>query len=164
MAIMGNDIAQPTSKPSVPKNKLEVVADGKKEDIEIASWGANNKLPFELLDDIKSITVVGSGLRKRQKIHVGKGLYVYTESVENDQTIKKPHNITQLNDFLRLNRGPVVYNNLVTDYEFFGIGFVEYILNKGMTEILRMYHKHAPYIRISVKEKIKDIKRTAKNN
>lgn len=156
LAVVGLD-QTPTTKPAEPKDKVEVTVDGQSKDIPVASWGSNNLLPFELLNDIKSVTVVGSGIRKRTRIHFGRGVVAFERQVVDGKEEIVPTQNADWKEFLKNNN----INNFalasITDFECFAIAFPEYVLDAGgNSKIVRVYHKHAPYCRISIKEKDKD--------
>jgi len=119
----------------------------------IVNWGTDNKLPFQIIDDVKRTTVLGAGIRQKIKVHYGRGPIAFTEEIDEQGKIKVvPTQDAVLLEFWKRNRIPQFLLAQVTDYEFFSISFVEYILNAAGTEIVSVHHKGAPFIRMTVKE------------
>jgi hypothetical protein len=152
-------VETPTSSTSsIPADIEEVTAQGGPSDgIEIASWGSDNKLPFQILEDVKAVTVAGSGMRKRARVHFGRGVVAFKRVQEEGGETIVPADDQNWKDFARMNNIQKFMKAQITDYEIFNIAFPEYILDNSGNSILQVFHKTAPYIRLSVKEDIEGV-------
>jgi len=114
-------------------------------------WGDNNLFPQDVLTDLEKNSIALRALEKRKTVHYGRGIIAYRESSEIDATgnfkkviVKDPDIV----DFFRLNRLNFIWINLIGSLEVFANGWVEFILNKGMDKINRVYVKDPAYCRL----------------
>lgn len=140
-----------TTTPNVVDTKKEVtsVLGTKKIDIETAYWGTDNKLPHDISTDVKGVTVISSGLRKKAKIHFGQGIVIVQRDEDGKPKEVKEGAAFEFFKKNRLNKKTLAH---VTDLEWFQIAFVEYILSNEGSDIVRTNMLSAPYCRISIQE------------
>lgn len=162
LTLLSDDLIQPTSVPNTPETEEEIEIDGVKDAIKYVPWGDSNDFPKKQFDTIKQITVVGSGIRKRAKIHYGRGVYAYEKEIdENGFETTKPSENNDLIDFFKRNRIDQFAKKIITDYEMFGIYFPEFILDAGSAQkIVKTRHLHGLFCRKSVFEDIDGVYRS----
>lgn len=157
----GIDNLTPKTSVNDDPDNTEKVKTKDKKNIEISNWGTNNKLPFEILEDLKKVTVAGAGLRKRARIHLGRGVVAF--KYETDEAGKQtvlPVDDENVKAFFRKNKINKFQKAQTTDYEIFNIAFPEFILDGDGGIIQKVFHKTAPYIRLSVKEDVNGVWRS----
>lgn len=154
ITVLSGEIIQPTSVNYEPEQEEEIEVETEKEPIKYVPWGDSNDFPKKQLDAIKQVTVVGSGIRKRAKIHFGRGVYAYEKAIdEQGFETTKPTVNPEVLEFFKLNRIPQLAKKWITDYEMFGIYFPEFILDAGSrNKIVKTRHLHALFCRKSVFE------------
>lgn len=125
-------------------------------DLKIVNWGVDNKLPFQIKEDVGKSTVLAAGLRQKVKVHYGRGPVALEESVnEQGKRELRPTEDKAIKEFFKINRIKKFMLSQITDYEWFSIAFPEYILDNAGSNILVVTHKTAPFLRPTELEKLK---------
>ncbi|MEM7551720.1 MAG: hypothetical protein AAF363_18695 [Bacteroidota bacterium] len=112
---------------------------------EWARWGTNNKLPLELLDQVKKDPVSQRALGFKVDAHYGLGPQLYKKKYEKVKGIIReviePQDISEfpeIDDFFFENAIENFSQSIIQDYEWFNRYHVEYISNKAENKIVRM--------------------------
>lgn len=150
--------------PGVSGKKAMTVALGKQADaakdkdvppyeytgLKVSWWGDNNLFPQDVLKDLEKNSVGLRALEKRKTVHYGRGIIAYRESSVIDATgnfkkeiVKDPEVV----DFFKLNRLNLNWIQVIGSLEIFANAWPEFILNKGMDKINRVYPKDPAYCR-----------------
>ena len=160
--ISGIDNLTPKTSVNDDPDDKESITTSNNIEVEISSWGSDNKLPFQILNDLKNVTVAGAGLRKRGRIHLGRGVVAFRHETDEEEGNQKVVPATDDNvlEFFKKNKINKFYKAQVTDYEIFNLCFPEFILDGDGGNILHIHHKTAPYMRFSVKEDVNRVWRS----
>lgn len=134
-----------------------VKVDVKDKTAEIASWGAKNDYPQQILKAVRPNGSASSGLRFLRKAHYGNGL-VLVRDVANDQGKKetKMVDFTEVPDiqtfFLKsqMNR---FWKETIADLEYFSLAFPEYILSDNFQTINKVRRQKTAWCRFSLPNK-----------
>ncbi len=115
-----------------------------------SNWGSNNLFPQDLLTDLESNSVAMRALDKRKRVHFGRGIVAYREKKDAAGEVTREI-VTDpvVTEFFRVNKINLQWPDLILGLEIFANGWVEFILNKGKTQVNRIYVKDPAYCRVA---------------
>jgi hypothetical protein len=120
---------------------------------EVASWGANNKYPQELMDDIRKSGVVGSALRVLKNTHYGNGMVLTKDNYEGGKKsvdLISVKDYPEIKEFFKRNQWKRFNREVINDLETFWIAFPEFVLSNNKKKINRVRRQRAPWCRFEV--------------
>tara|TARA_R110002124_G_scaffold148927_9_gene314606 strand:- start:8180 stop:9529 length:1350 start_codon:yes stop_codon:yes gene_type:complete len=157
VAITGGDRRALVSFSSVKKNNkpevTSVILQNEHSSLRIASWGANNDYPQQLLNSIKPTSAAKSALRVSRKAHYGSGFIFAKESVKDGKRLIEQASILEypeINAFWKRNQMSRFWRETILDLEYFAIAFPEYILSNDYKTINRVKRQKAAHCRFSL--------------
>lgn len=131
-----------------------VKVDYKDKQGEIASWGKKNDYPQQVLKEVKKNGTAISALRFLRKAHYGNGLVLLKNEVS-DEGKKDPKvvalsEVPDINEFSRKSQLSRFWQETITDLEWFGIAFPEYILSNNYATINRVKRQKTAWCRFEM--------------
>lgn len=125
----------------------------KSEDVvgKIASWGANNNFPDEMVKLVNKDGVARIGLSTLRKIHYGGGITLMKETFEDDKRKRTPISILayqEIKKFFRDNKFNFFLDGTITDLEWWSIAFPEYVLSADYKKINRVFRHETALCRL----------------
>lgn len=114
-------------------------------------WGDDNLFPQNVLEDLKKNDIAAPALRKRQRVHYGRGIIAYRDGAPDQNGDPKREQVKdqQVLDFFRINRINFQWPDLIFSLETFYNGWLEFITNKGQDQINRVFTKDPAYCRMA---------------
>jgi hypothetical protein len=120
----------------------------------IASWGAANDYPQDILKRVKLNGAATSALRLLRKAHYGNGLVLMThgatEEGKHEHKVVPIESQPAIKDFFSKSQMPRFWKETITDLEYFSIAFPEYVLSNDYTKINRVKRQKAAWCRFEV--------------
>lgn len=119
----------------------------------IASWGVNNDYPQKIIKAIKMSGSGSSALRFLRKSHYGNGLVLMTEEPVEGKKAPKLVDISshpEIDLFFRNSQFNRFFKEVITDLEWFSIGFPEYILSNNFQTITKVKRMQAAWCRFEI--------------
>lgn len=105
-----------------------------------ANWGSDNKLPFEIADDIANTGVLSAALDAKARIAIGKGMQpfiLWNIDAEGKEELEWVSD-TEVQDWLEANETFEFGYNSSFDLHSFGWSTGSYIMDAGFKKILRV--------------------------
>jgi len=121
-----------------------------------ALWGTDNNYPQKLIDKNMSDGASAGALRFKIAAHYGAGSYLYREQYEGEKRIIEPVNIQdypEIEDFFFFNQIENFLQGIITDYEWFNMCPVEYVMDSDRTRFIRVQRIKMNEIRTGKKNK-----------
>lgn len=169
IAIAGGDTKALVSFASSNSNKgdstvTSIIIESEDKVGRVASWGTNNDFPQQLMKKIKPNSAARSGLRTSRKAHYGSGFILAEEKHDDNgkRIIEQKcfHEYPDINQFWKRNQMKRFWNESITDLEYFGIAFPEYVLSKDYKTINRIKRQKTANCRFEIMDEgTKSIKR-----
>lgn len=120
----------------------------------IASWGKNNDYPQKIIAQVRKNGSASAGLRLLIKAHYGNGLVLIrkgvTEDGKHDHKIIDEETVPEIADFFERSHINKFMLETITDLEWWGIAFPEFILSNDFTKINRVKRHQAAWCRFEV--------------
>lgn len=124
----------------------------------IASWGSDNKLPQNILKEVRKNGAATSGLQVVGDAHYGGGFILTEETFSKDKNGQTKRQIIQkslrqypkINQFFKQNQMKRFFKETITDLEYFAIAFPEYILSNDANKITRVKRQKTAHCRFEV--------------
>jgi hypothetical protein len=130
-----------------------VIVDAKYTNGKIASWGSTNDFPQKLLKKIRQNGAALSGLRVSRKAHYGSGFIFAKQMNDGGKRVIEQQSLIdypEINSFWRKNQMNRFWKETITDLEYLGIAFPEYVLSKDFKKINRVKRQKAADCRFSI--------------
>ena len=136
------------------EDALPVVPRGGTEPINFMPRGANNHMPYEVMNRIGVNVTVGSNVEFKSKVICGDGVMVYRKFRDEQGKIRKeevlPEEAPEVFEFLELNDYNHIRMELANDLTIFYDAYVEYIFDRNDTpKIVQLKAKETTCSRIS---------------
>ncbi len=104
----------------------------------VASWGANNDYPQQLIKKTKPAGSLRSGLRVNRKAHYGSGFIIVKETnKDGKREIKQQclHELKDVHAFFKRNNMKRFFKEIIADLEYWELAFPEYVLSNDFKKI-----------------------------
>lgn len=142
---------------SLDSSVTVVKVDVKEKTAEIASWGAKNDYPQQILKAVRPNGSASSGLRFLRKAHYGNGL-VLVRDEPNAQGKKETKmvdltEVSEIKDFFQKSQMNRFWKETIADLEYFSIAFPEYILSDNFKTINQVRRQKTAWCRFSLPNK-----------
>lgn len=120
-----------------------------------ARWGADNDYPQRLINAVKSDPIAAL-IQKKIAFHYGRGLMFYKKEVDdkgNEKIIMVPDSEVPQNvkDFMDLNEWPTLQESIITDFEWWEMYHVQYIL-RGNGEVAEVKWQRTKDVRPELRD------------
>jgi len=149
---------RPATQPLDEATNARSVFDGSK----VASWGANNNFPKEVIKDVEPSTVIGPVLSFLAKMLVGKGIRYYLEEDPDENTgdVRKRYvRLPEVEQFMkRSNINRLYATEAAQDMVWWANIFPELGLSIDGSKIVRLVSQDASFCRYEVMNERKQIK------
>lgn len=119
----------------------------------IVYWGEDNLLPQNVKEKAAQIPLLLRALKFRSQAHYGMGLQLYKEEGIEGKLVKTPIVNESFEDFSYHSNLTITQQRLISDWEWFRNIFIEIILNKEGTKIVKINRLNAMFCRY---EKLSD--------
>lgn len=113
--------------------------------VAVMPWGADNQMPFRILDLVESDETVTTCQEFQSEVCYGSGLD-YDCSLASDKVA------AEVDDFLTDNSLPSYFLGVAKDFKYFGFAVSVLILDRSRTHIVRLVRKEACYCRFAPKD------------
>ncbi len=143
-------------KPTPTKTSVAVHTEDKKG--EIAAWGGDNNFPQKLLKEVRKNGAATSGLQLISDFHYGGGFVLFQEQFPPDKNGNKkrellqrsPSEFPEIKEFFRYNNLKRFFRETISDLEYFGIAFPEYILSNDGNKIIELHRQKTAHCRFEL--------------
>lgn len=112
---------------------------------EYVAWGADDNIPYDIIDQIESDETLSTCQQFNAEICYSAGLDYCTEGA-------KPGVVKKVEDFLLENSLPDYFLGVCFDLKYFSFAITVICLNEGGTEIVEFHRKPACYCRFEKKD------------
>lgn len=118
------------------------------EDICIMPWGADNLMPYDVMDLVDDDETVATCMNFNSEVAFGAGMrYEFIKDKESDPSFNSQR--TEIAKFLRCNRINKIFFGHCTDLKMFDFCVSYIFLNEKRDRIIRIVRKHAAYCRFA---------------
>ena len=134
---------------SVTRVKIEV----KDKVGELASWGATNNYPQEVIKAVELNGSLSSALRFLEKAHYGNGLVLKKLEVtegKSDPMIINPSEVPEIRDFFKKSQIKRFAKESIKDLEWWSIAFSQFVLSENFKTINRVKRQPAAWCRFEI--------------